>query len=83
MEKENAKKQRRSFLKLISAVIIGAGIAKFEYKTSQPKESKKIKMLTPEGKLVEIDESVYTQIAATQQRATNNEVQEWMKTSKT
>ena len=40
-------------------------------------------MLTEDGKLVEIDESIYSQIAPAHQKASNKEVKEWMKTSKT
>ena len=80
------KNQRRSFLKAALATIAVVGLAKVSQKKSQKtspnKESKKIKMLTPDGKLVEIDESVYSQISSAQQRASNKEVQEWMKTSK-
>lgn len=83
---KDEKKQRRNFLKAALAVIAGAGLVKFSQKDSpeisENKESKKIKMLTPDGKLVEIDESVYKQIASTQQRVSNKEVQDWMKTSK-
>jgi len=79
-------KQRRNFLKGALAVIAGAWLVKFSQKTSpeisENKENKKIKMLTPDGKLVEIDESVYKQIASEQQRASNKEVLDWMKTSK-
>ncbi|MBK5285558.1 MAG: twin-arginine translocation signal domain-containing protein [Bacteroidia bacterium] len=83
---EDEKKQRRNFLKAALATIAGAGLVKFSQKASpeisEKKENKKIKMLTPEGKLVEIDESVYAQISAGQQRVSNKEVQNWMKTSK-
>ncbi len=84
MAKEENKEQRRSFLlKAVSVVIAGIGFGKIAHNPSQVKEVKKIKMLTEDGKLVEIDESIYSQIAPAQQKASNKEVQEWMKTSKT
>lgn len=83
---EAEKKQRRNFLKVALATIGIAGLAGIYQKKSRDispnKESKKIKMLTPDGKLVEIDESVYSQISSAQKKASNKEVQEWMKTSK-
>jgi pheromone shutdown protein TraB len=87
---KDEKKQRRNFLKAALAVVASAGLLKVSQKSfhkvsqkiSENKEGKKIKMLTPDGKLVEIDESVYKQIASTQQRVSNKEVQDWMKTSK-
>jgi pheromone shutdown protein TraB len=83
METNNSDKQRRSFLKTVFAVTAIFGLANVTQEISVNKESKKIKMLTPDGKLVEIDESDYSQISSTQQRASNKEVQDWMKTSKT
>ena len=83
MEINNSDKQRRSFLKSVFAAAIVLGLARVSEEISVNKGSKKIKMLTPDGKLVEIDESDYTQVAATQQRASNKEVQDWMNTSKT
>ena len=83
---EAEKKQRRNFLKAALAAIGVVGLAGISQKKPQEissnKEGKKIKMLTPEGKLVEIDESVYSQISAAGKKASNKEVQEWMKTSK-
>ena len=84
MAKEENKEQRRSFLlKAVFAAIAGIGFGKIAHKTSQVKEVKKIKMLTEDGKLVEIDESIYSQIAPAHQKASNKEVKELMKTSKT
>ena len=83
---EAEKKQRRNFLKAALAAIGVVGLAGISQKKPQEissnKEGKKIKMLTPDGKLVEIDESVYSQISSTHKRASDKEVQQWMKTSK-
>jgi hypothetical protein len=87
---KDEKSQRRNFFKAALVAAAGAVLAGVSQKTtkevakrtSKNKQAKKIKMLTPDGKLVEIDESVYSQIASTHQRVSNKEVQDWMKTSK-
>ena len=79
---KDEKKQRRNFLKAALATIAGAVLVTASQKTSQNREGKKIKMLTPDGKLVEIDEAVYSEMSSSQPRASNKEVQDWMKTSK-
>jgi hypothetical protein len=87
MKKENEDSARRKFLQFGllaggAAAVVGLKNI-FLKKTSAGKvENKKIKMLTPDGKLVEVDESVVSQVASDQQRASNKEVQQWMKTSK-
>ena len=79
---ENTKKPRRNFLKTALAVVAGAGLLKFSKATSIKTENKKIKMLTPDGKLVEVNESVISKISSTKQRASNEEVMQWMKTER-
>lgn len=80
---EDDKQKRSYFLKTTIGVIATAGLAVVSKKTLQNSGSKKIKMLTPDGKLVEVDESIVAKAGSNQQRASNKEVQEWMKTSKT
>ena len=68
---------RRNFLK--TSLIAGAVFGLFPpFKNSSRKTSKKIKLLTPDGRLVEIDKSaIKNHIIST--RATDQEVLEWMK----
>jgi hypothetical protein len=75
MKKDNP---RRSFLK--SAVAFGAGIGLFSLfgKKAKAQTSEKVKMLTPDGKLVEIDRSQIEK-EVTPGRASNKEVMDWMK----
>ena len=80
---ENNKKQRRNFLKGALALLAGIGLVKFSQRGCRKTENKKIKMLTPDGKLVEVDESVISKLASVEQRASNEEVQKWMNTAKT
>ena len=71
---------RRKFLRFGLGFVAAAGIISSIggglLKASAPK-SNKIKMLTPDGKLVEIDASKIEK-EITSVRATNAEVQEWM-----
>ncbi len=56
---------RRWFLSLFSAA------------DSQPAKSGKIKMLTADGKLVEVDKAV-VEAASRKQKSTNKEIFDWM-----
>ena len=71
---------RRKFLRFGLGFVAAAGIISTVggglLKASAPKTTK-IKMLTPDGKLVEIDASKIEK-EITPVRATNAEVQEWM-----
>ena len=75
-EENNKMKSRRSFLK--NALIAGAAAGIFSpFRNSKKNNSEKIKLLTPDGKLVEIEKSaIKKEIVST--RATDNEVLEWM-----
>ena len=75
MKKDNP---RRNFLK--SAITFGAGIGLFSLfgKKAKARPSDKVKMLTPDGKLVEIDRSQIEK-EVTPTRASNQEVMDWMK----
>ena len=67
---------RRNFLK--NALIAGAAAGIFSpFRNSKKKNTDKIKLLTPDGRLVEIEKSAIKKeiISA---RATDNEVLEWM-----
>ena len=64
--KKTADKSRRWFLSLLVAADKKAG------------KPEMIKMLTAEGKLVEIEKSVY-EAAIKNQKATNKEIYDWMK----
>ena len=71
---------RRKFLRFGLGFVAAAGIISSLggglLKASAPK-SNKIKMLTPDGKLVEIDASKIEK-EITSVRASNDEVQQWM-----
>ena len=66
-EKKPTNKSRRWFL----SGGLSAG------KTA-PVKKEMVKMLTAEGKLVEIDKAIFDQIAK-KQKATNKEIYDWMK----
>ena len=64
--KKKDMKSRRSFFSLLMGE---------KDKTTKPEM---IKMLTAEGKLVEVDKAVLDEVAK-KQRATNKEIYDWMK----
>lgn len=67
----NQDKSRRSFL---AALLKGSkGIPELNLDDNDDK----IKMLTADGKLVEISKSVYQKVAG-HKKATNSEIYEWM-----
>jgi hypothetical protein len=76
------KKQRRNFLKAAFVAIATIGLATVSKRKSIKTEGKKIKMLTPDGKLVEVDEAIIAQAGQNQIRATNMDVKQWMASSK-
>ncbi len=45
---------------------------------SEPSKTEKIKMLTPDGKLVEVDKAVFEE-AAKKKKASNKDIYNWMK----
>ncbi|MES1181510.1 MAG: hypothetical protein ABUL44_01820 [Flavobacterium sp.] len=79
---EDINKPRRGFLKWTAAALAIVGIAVATKQKVGKTESKKIKMLTPDGRLVEVDEAAVTNATSHELRATNKEIQQWMKTSK-
>ncbi|OFY84943.1 MAG: hypothetical protein A3F72_18345 [Bacteroidetes bacterium RIFCSPLOWO2_12_FULL_35_15] len=71
------KKKRRDFLTIILAAGASLGLLSSFKKSSKNKNPEKIKMLTADGKLVEIDKSMIEKEITTS-RASNKEVLEWM-----
>ena len=69
------KNNRRNFLKTLVSSGAAAGLAS-PILLQQEKEEK-IKMLTPDGKLVEVNKSVIEKTAGVR-RATDKEVFDWM-----
>ena len=69
------KENRRKFLK--GALAIFGTSASVNLKG----ESKKVKMLTPDGKLVEVDQSVVQ--SSKTKKVTNKEIREWTNQIKT
>ncbi|MBK8609804.1 MAG: hypothetical protein IPL84_07605 [Chitinophagaceae bacterium] len=49
----------------------------FNSAETQPSTSNKIKMLTADGKLVEVDKAI-VEAASTKQKSTNREIYDWM-----
>ena len=82
MENSDRSNHRRSFLKTIVSLTAGAAIFSVAKKSHPDPKDKKIKMLTAEGRLVEVNESALSQAAPEEKRATNQEVLEWMNQSK-
>ncbi len=78
-EHEKGKSSRRRFLSL--GLLTGAGLivhnveAQVDIAPDDP-ESKRTKMLTPDGQLVEIDENVLAQ-AMQGNKATNRDILDW------
>ena len=62
-DKKNGQKSRRQF---------------FSSFFSDPPKKEKIKMLTPDGKLVEVDKAVFEE-AARKKKASNKDIYNWMK----
>ena len=73
--------KRRNFLKI--ALFASAGITFLSsFKGKSQSKIEKVKMLTPDGKLVEIDKSMIEKEITTN-RATNKEMLEWMNSTPT
>ena len=79
MEKGN---KRRGFLKILLAAGASIGLLSSFKKSSTNKNTEKIKMLTPDGKLVEVDKSMIEKEITTN-RASNKEVLEWINSKPT
>ena len=62
-DKKNGQKSRRKF---------------FSSFFSSSSKTEKIKMLTPDGKLVEVDKAVFEE-AARKKKASNKDIYNWMK----
>ena len=73
MSTEKPNSRRAFFKKGISTLAVVAGIQQV---ARADDNSPKIKMLTPEGKLVEVPQSVLTQ--AQKKKASNQDIQEWV-----
>jgi hypothetical protein len=71
---ENNK--RRNFLKSLFRVSAGAGLVAIAGKTAKAETGEKLKLLTPDGKLVEIDRTHIEK--ESQERASNADVMNWM-----
>ncbi|MEI9912345.1 MAG: hypothetical protein WDO71_23430 [Bacteroidota bacterium] len=70
--KKPEDKSRRWFLSLILSGNNDTSSAK------SPDNAEKVKMLTPDGKLVEVDKNILDK-AIKNQKATNKEILNWMK----
>lgn len=70
-DNKDKEKNRRWFLSLLRS----AGDSDKEKDPSKPEM---IKMLTADGKLVEVEKSIFDKVS-TKQKATNKEIYDWMK----
>ncbi len=75
MQTENNNK-RRGFLKSMFTLGAGLGLISVTGKKAKAEPGEKIKLLTPDGKLVEIDKNHIK--SETPERASNNDVMSWM-----
>ena len=71
------KSNRRNFISSVLAAGAATGLTLPVITKSKSKSGDKIKMLTADGKLVEVDRSVIEKATASK-RATDKEVFEWM-----
>jgi len=71
------KRNRRNFISSIIAGATATGLITPVSANPKSTSGNKIKMLTSDGKLVEVDKSVIEKIAASK-RASDKEVFEWM-----
>jgi tellurite resistance protein len=71
---ENKSESRRKFIAL--GVASAAVIAAFKFIASSSKKPATVKMLTQDGKLVEVDIAA---LSATKKKITNGELQNWIK----
>jgi len=74
MQKPTAKPSRKKFLWLGTAALVVGGFFKFFSKPSK-KETTKVKMLTQDGHLVEVDKA----LLASGKKITNEELHQWVK----
>ena len=74
MTTENKKQNRRKFITW--GVASAAAIAAINFFKPAPPKTKTVKMLTQEGKLVEVDIAA---IPETKKKITNGELQNWIK----
>ncbi len=80
---QNNSPQRRGFLKLSLTALTFVGLAPLLTNTlGEKSRGKKIKMLNADGKLVEVDETLVAKLSEQQKRASNQDLKEWMNTSK-
>ena len=71
------KSSRRNFINSVLAAGTATGLILPIISKSKPKSGDKVKMLTADGKLVEVDRSVIEK-ATGAKKATGKEVFEWM-----
>ena len=75
---QNKKLNRRRFINAVLATGTVTGlITQASANPTSPADGKKVKMLTADGKLVEVDQSVLEKITATK-KASDKEIFEWM-----
>lgn len=74
MTVENKNQSRRKFISW--GVASAAVVAAFKFINPSPKKTETVKMLTQDGKLVEIDTAV---LPSKKKRITNKELQNWVK----
>lgn len=73
MSNEKTNSRREFFKKGITTLAVAAGVQSI---AKADDNSPKVKMLTPDGKLVEVSQSVLEQ--SQKHKATNKDIQEWV-----
>ena len=77
-EKDNEPVSRKNFVAWGVGVLSVFTAARYFFKSTPAKTTAKVKMLTEDGKLVEVDEEVL-KAASKNKKATNQQIFDWMK----
>jgi len=75
MQESEKFQSRKKFILLSAAVLTSVSVLKF-FKVTKKKKTKTVKMLTREGKLVEVNIS---SLPSKKRKITNRELQNWIK----
>lgn len=78
IEKENEPVSRKTFVAWGVGVLSVFSAARYFFKTTPSGVTTTVKMLTEDGRLVEVDENVL-KAASTNKKASNKEIFDWMK----
>ncbi len=68
--------RRRGFLSRLTKSVFAVGIGSPALAADPSKENKKVKLLTPKGKLIELDQKILDQ-KGIKRKATNQDILDW------